>query len=75
MWDKLSKYIICFRKCHGTQNPLLVAFIFYKQTVYKQLALRWQIPEQLSGLNPRSLSKNKNCRLKKRSFSFAVNAK
>ena len=75
MWDKLSKYIMCFRKCHGTQNPLLATFTFYKQTVYKQLALSWQIPEQLSGLNPRLLSKNKNCRLKKWSFSSVVNAK
>ena len=74
MWDKLSKYM-CFRNCHGTQNPLLATFTFYKQTVYKQLALSWQIPEQLSGLNPRLLSKNKNCRLKKWSFSFVVNTK
>ena len=75
MWDKLSKYVMCFRNCHGKQNPLLATFTFYKQTVYKQLALSWQIPEQLSGLNPRLLSKNKNCRLKKWSFSFVVNTK
>ena len=35
---------------------------FYKQPVYKQLALEWQITKQLSGLNPISLSNNKNCR-------------
>ena len=38
---------------------------FYKQPVYKQLALGWQIAKQLSGLNPLSLSNNKNCRLEK----------
>ena len=37
----------------------------YKQSVYKQLALGWQIAKQLSGLNPFSLSNNKNYRLKK----------
>ena len=37
---------------------------FYKQLVYKQLALGWQIAKQLSGLNPLSLSNNKNYRLK-----------
>ena len=38
--------------------------IFNKQPVYKQLALTWQIANQLSGLNPLSLSKNKNYSLK-----------
>ena len=38
---------------------------FYKQPVFKQLALGWQIAKQLSGLNPFSLSNNKNYRLKK----------
>ena len=32
---------------------------FYKQPVYKQLALRWQIGKQLSGLNPFPLSNRK----------------
>ena len=37
-----------------------------KATVYKQLALRWQIAWQLSGFNPLSfLSNNKNYRLRK----------
>ena len=35
---------------------------FYRQLVYKQLALGWQIAKQLSGLNP--LSINKKYRLK-----------
>ena len=35
---------------------------FYKQPVYKQLDLGWQIAKQLSGLNPLSLSNNKNYR-------------
>ena len=44
-------------------------FIFYnKQPVYKQLALRWQISKQLSGLNPYSLSNNKNFISKKVEF-------
>ena len=38
---------------------------FYKQSVFKQLALEWQIAKQLSGFNPFSLSNNKNYRLKK----------
>ena len=40
-------------------------YLSYKQSVYKQLALGWQIAKQLSELNPFSLSNNKNCRLKK----------
>ena len=40
--------------------------IFYKESVFKQLALGWQIAKQLSGFNPFSLSNNKNYRLKKR---------
>ena len=38
---------------------------FYKQPVSEQLALRWQIATQLSGLNPLSQSDNKKYRLKK----------
>ena len=37
----------------------------YKQPVYKQLSLGCQIAKQFSGLNPFSLSNNKNYRLKK----------
>ena len=39
--------------------------LFYKQKVYKQLALRRQIAKQLSVLNPVSISNNKNYRLRK----------
>ena len=38
--------------------------LFYKQPVCEQQALGWQIAKQLSGLNPLSLSNNKNCRSK-----------
>ena len=43
---------------------------FCKQPVYKQLALGWQIGKQLSGLNPLSISNNKNYGLKKVEFSL-----
>ena len=33
---------------------------FYKQPVYKQLDIGSQIAKQISGLNPLSLSNNKN---------------
>ena len=56
---------------HNTKslyNGLLVVtscitLIFYKQPVYKQIALGWK-----NGLNPLSLSNNKNHRLKKIGF-------
>ena len=38
---------------------------FYKQPGYKQLALEQQIAQQLSRLNPFSLSQNKKYRLRK----------
>ena len=38
--------------------------LFYKQPVYKQLAIRWEIVKQFSGLNPFSISSNKNYGLK-----------
>ena len=37
--------------------------ILISNPVYKQLALRRKIAEQLSGLNPPSLNNNKNCSL------------
>ena len=40
-------------------------YFFYKQPLYKQLALEQQIAKQLSGLNPLSLSNNKKRRLRK----------
>ena len=46
-------------------TDLLHLVFFYKQPVYEQLALTWKIAKQLSGLNPLSLSNNKNYRLKK----------
>ena len=39
---------------------------FYKQLVCKQLAFGWKIANQIVGLNPFSLSNNKNYRLSKR---------
>ena len=42
----------------------LLHLVFYKQAIYKQLVLAWQIDKQLSGLNPLSLSNNKNYSLK-----------
>ena len=43
---------------------------FYEQPVYKQLALGLQIAKELSGLNPLSLSNNKNFTLKKNGIFF-----
>ena len=42
----------------------LLHLVFYKQPVYEQLALAWQIAKQLSGLDPVSLSNNYNHSLK-----------
>ena len=47
------------------QKPKYTYF-FNKQPAYKQLALEKQIAKQLSGLNPLSLSNNKNYILKKK---------
>ena len=38
----------------------LLHLVFYKQPVYKQLALACKIGRQLSGFNPLSLSNSKN---------------
>ena len=46
------------------QKPKYTYF-FNKQPGYRQIALKWQIAKQLSGLNSLSVSNNKNCRLKK----------
>ena len=49
---------------------------FYKQSIYKQLALGWQIPKQLSGLDPFSVNNNKNYKIKKIGlFFFVINVK
>ena len=42
-----------------------IHLLFYKQPVYKQLALGWKIAKQISELNLLSISSNKNYRLKK----------
>ena len=42
----------------------LLHLVFYKQPIYKQLALPWQIAKQLSGIKLLSLSNNKNYSLK-----------
>ena len=44
---------------------LLKLVVLKKQAVYKQLAPAWEIAKQLSGLNPLSLTNNKNYTLKK----------
>ena len=41
------------------QKPKFTYF-FNKQPVYKQLVLKWQIAKHLSGMNPLSLSNNRN---------------
>ena len=53
-------------------NEALISYtwFFYKQPIFKQLALAWQIAKQLSGLNPFSLSNNKNYILKKNVIAF-----
>ena len=61
--------------CH-VQYTIYQTFIFYKQRVYKQLVLRWQITKQLSGPNPLSISNNKKLEIKEKwSFSFVPNPK
>ena len=52
-----------------------IHLFFYKQLGYKQLALEQQIAQQLSRLNPFSLSHNKKYRLRKSSVSFVINVK
>ena len=50
---------------HRNLNDMFrLHLFFYKQRVYKRLALRCQIAKQLSGLNLFSLSNNKIYRLK-----------
>ena len=45
-------------------------YFFYKQPVYKQLVVEWQIAKQLSGLNLLSPSANKNYIQRKEEFFF-----
>ena len=42
----------------------LLHLFFYKQPIYKQLVLAWQIAKQLLGLNLLSLNNSKNYSLK-----------
>ena len=65
-WHKRNTVILKFVWI-TRQNKNLNTLIFLstcKQSVYKQLAFRWQILKQLSGLNHLSLSNNKNYRSK-----------
>ena len=51
-------------------------YFFYKQPVYKQLALGWQIAKQLSGLNPFSTNQQEKLQIKEKwSYSIAINVK
>ena len=56
-----EQWVEQFSKSENSLGELhLFFFSFDKQSVYKQLALGWQIAKQLSWLNPLSLSNNKN---------------
>ena len=61
----IEKILQIFKLWQSTGNMSNYTYFFYKQPVYKQLALGWQIAKQLSGIHPLSLTNNKNCRLKK----------
>ena len=51
-------------------------YFFYKQPVYKQLALGGQIAKQLSGLNPFSTNQQEKLQIKEKwSYSIAINVK
>ena len=68
-----AKYSFClsFSENFLDRSKLQVTIIFlHKKPVYKELALRWQIAKQLSGLNPFLLSNNKNYRLNKSGVSL-----
>ena len=59
----------CYLKGFDQENCFFfqvgLTLFLYKQLVYKQLVLGWEIAEQFSGLNFFSLSNNKNYRLRK----------
>ena len=65
----MTKQFFLFLLCAGIEiiNHNVLIF-FYKQPIYKQLTLVWQIAKQLSGFNPLSPSNNKNYRFRKRRF-------
>ena len=50
-----------------------VHLFFYKEPVYNQLSLGWEIAKQLSELNPLLISNNKNYSLKKSGEFFPFN--
>ena len=57
------------RKRICSNQPQSIQLFFPKQPVYRQLTLGWKFANQLSRLNPLSLSNNKNYRLKKNGVS------
>ena len=59
-WIFLFNYVLHYERFASTDIQF-----FYKQAVYKQGALRWEITKQLSELNLCSLSDYGNNRLKK----------
>ena len=63
----VKKYPLCIFQTLPSVSKITpdYTYFFYKQLVYKQPTLRWQIVRQLSGLNPFLLSNNKNYKLKK----------
>ena len=57
----LSRNLLLFAKnADVRQNLVNYTYFFYKQPAYKELALKRQIAKQLLGINPFSLSNNKN---------------
>ena len=60
-YPPLSMVISLIHKKHCVNMISVQVYtqIFYKQPVYKQLALAWQIAKQLSGLNALSLRNRK----------------
>ena len=62
---KNGVFSLFFRTENNFPTENFPTALFYKQPVYKQLPLVWQIDKQLSGLNPLSQSNGKNYRLKK----------
>ena len=63
---KNQHYINEFKNKYLTLYVKKYTYFFYKQPGYKQLALsKQQIAQQLSRLNPFSLSHNKKYRLRK----------
>ena len=68
-WNSIDLKLLNFKTALNSEQERhlinVLGLVFYKQPVYKQIALEWQIAKQLSRLNAFSLSNNKNYRLKK----------